>query len=145
MRLLVTGGAGFIGSNFVRRSLKGSLSGISSIVVLDKLTYAGVKENLKSVSGNPAYSFVLGDICDSDLVSSLIETVDAVVNFAAESHVDRSIASASGFVETNTRGVQVILDAIKNVGPNKRFLQVNIQFRCSYDSLQQQLWNSSFS
>jgi len=142
MRLLVTGGAGFIGSNFVRRSIDGSLSGISSIIVLDKLTYAGVKENLQGVLGNPAYSFVQGDICDTDLVASLIETVDAVVNFAAESHVDRSIASASGFVETNTRGVQVILDAIKNVGPNKRFLQVSTDE--VYGSIEIGSWDEEF-
>ena len=142
LRLLVTGGAGFIGSNFVRRALEGSLTNISSIVVLDKLTYAGVKDNLKSVSNNPGYQFIHGDICDADLVSSLIETVDAVVNFAAESHVDRSIASASAFVETNTTGVQVMLDAIKKVGPSKRFLQVSTDE--VYGSIESGSWDEEF-
>ena len=142
LRLLVTGGAGFIGSNFVRRALEGSLTNISSIVVLDKLTYAGVEDNLKSVSNNPGYQFIHGDICDADLVSSLIETVDAVVNFAAESHVDRSIASASAFVETNTTGVQVMLDAIKKVGPSKRFLQVSTDE--VYGSIESGSWDEEF-
>jgi dTDP-glucose 4,6-dehydratase len=142
LRLLVTGGAGFIGSNFVRRALEGSLTDISSIVVLDKLTYAGVRDNLKSISNNPGYQFIHGDICDADLVSSLIETVDAVVNFAAESHVDRSIASASAFVETNTTGVQVMLDALKKVGPNKRFLQVSTDE--VYGSIESGSWDEEF-
>lgn len=125
MRLLVTGAAGFIGSNFVRRAHAQKLSGISSVVVIDKMTYAGVKENLSGVLGKPNYSLVIGDICDSSLVSSLISEVDAVINFAAESHVDRSISSAADFVETNVAGVQVLLDAIKESGRNIRFLQVS--------------------
>ena len=142
MRLLVTGGAGFIGSNFVRRSLEGSLPGISSIVVLDKLTYAGIEGNLDPISNLDNYEFVHGDICNFDLVSSLIESVEVVVNFAAESHVDRSIVSASPFVETNTSGVQVMLDAMKRVGGNKRFIQISTDE--VYGSIESGSWHEEF-
>ncbi len=125
MKLLITGGAGFIGSNFVRRVYDHSLSGISSVIVLDKMTYAGVKKNLDEVLGHQNFSLVVGDICNQDLVSSLVSESDAVVNFAAESHVDRSIGSAAEFVETNVGGVQVLLDAIKASGRNIRFVQVS--------------------
>lgn len=125
MHILVTGGAGFIGSNFVRRCFDGTLSQISSITVLDALTYAGIQDNLAEVSDKEGFAFVKGDINDYELVTSLIANVDAVVNFAAESHVDRSISSAASFVATNVTGVQVLLDAIKNSGGNQRFLQVS--------------------
>ena len=125
MRLLVTGGAGFIGSNFVRRIFDQTYPGISSVVILDKLTYAGVRENLLSAQDISNYSFIEGDICDTELVASMLEDVDAVLNFAAESHVDRSINGASDFVQTNIVGVQVLLDAIKNSGRKIRFLQVS--------------------
>ena len=125
MHLLVTGGAGFIGSNFVRRIADGSLSGITSVVVLDKLTYAGVLTNLDVAKGMNGFSFIEGDICDSKLVSELLADVDAVVNFAAESHVDRSIGSAAEFVETNVGGVQVLLDAVRASGRKIRFVQVS--------------------
>jgi len=125
MRLLVTGAAGFIGSNFVRMIANGELRGISGVVVLDKLTYAGVRENLDAIDNISSYSFVEGDICDLNLVSSLLAEVDAVINFAAESHVDRSINGASDFVQTNIVGVQVLLDAMKATGRKIRFLQVS--------------------
>ena len=125
MRLLVTGGAGFIGSNFVRRIADGTYSGISSVIVLDKLTYAGLRINLAEAETFPGYRFVEGDICDSELVASLISEVDAVINFAAESHVDRSISGSTDFVQTNIVGVQILLDAIKNSGRKIRFLQVS--------------------
>lgn len=125
MKILVTGAAGFIGSNFVRMVATGHLQGISGIQVLDKLTYAGVKENLKLAEIFPSYQFIQGDICDSAQVSQLISQVHAVVNFAAESHVDRSISGAADFVQTNIVGVQVLLDAIKASGRNIRFLQVS--------------------
>ncbi|RFA16527.1 dTDP-glucose 4,6-dehydratase [Subtercola boreus] len=113
MKILVTGGAGFIGSNFVRRVLKDSYPGLegAEVVVLDALTYSGNLENLASVSDSPRYSFVQGDIRDADLLDRLFPGIDAVVHFAAESHVDRSVDNASIFVETNVLGTQQLLDA----------------------------------
>ena len=125
MHVLVTGGAGFIGSNFVRMIADGSLPQISQVTVLDKLTYAGVVENLDSAQSMTGYSFVQGDICDSTLVASLLVDVDAVINFAAESHVDRSIAGAADFVQTNIVGVQTLLDACKAVDRKIRFVQIS--------------------
>ena len=125
MRILVTGGAGFIGSNFVRMIARGDLKDVSSVTVLDKLTYAGVLSNLAEAENLNTYKFVKGDICDSKLITSILDGVDAVINFAAESHVDRSIAGAEDFVQTNIVGVQVLLDAIKASGRKIRFLQVS--------------------
>jgi len=125
MRLLVTGAAGFIGSNFVRMIAAGKITGISRVVVLDKLTYAGIRENLAQADKISSYSFIEGDICNPELVASILEDVDAVINFAAESHVDRSINGALDFVQTNIVGVQVLLDAIKASGRKIRFLQVS--------------------
>ena len=125
MRLLVTGGAGFIGSNFVRKVFDQTLTGFSRITVLDKLTYAGSKNNLKLVQQEENYSFFNGDILDPKLVNSLLSEVDAVINFAAESHVDRSIQSSAEFVNTNVTGVQVLLDAIKASNRRIRFVQVS--------------------
>lgn len=125
MKILVTGGAGFIGSNFVSRIFEDKLPGINSVSVLDKLTYAGLKENLPELSDEDGLKFIQGDVCDIQLTESLVSNVDAVVNFAAESHVDRSIGSAAEFVKTNTVGVQVLLDAIKSSKRNIRFLQVS--------------------
>ena len=121
MRILVTGGAGFIGSNFVRRVFDGTLRDIQSVVVLDKLTYAGELKNLGSVSNQTNYEFIQGDICDVGLVGQLVDSVDAVINFAAESHVDRSILSAADFVTTNMAGVQVLLDVVKTTGKKNKF------------------------
>ena len=125
MHVLVTGGAGFIGSNFVRMIANGNFPQISRVTVLDKLTYAGVKENLDPAKSMTGYSFVEGDICNSKLVASLLEDVDAVINFAAESHVDRSIDSAANFVWTNIVGVQTLLDACKAVERKIRFVQIS--------------------
>lgn len=124
MRVLVTGGAGFIGSNFVELALTDQFPEISSVVVLDKLTYAGKLSNLNSVANNPNYEFVQGDICDVELVDELVGRVDAVINFAAESHVDRSIANSAEFIKTNVLGTQVLLDAAKNL-KLKKFVQVS--------------------
>jgi dTDP-glucose 4,6-dehydratase len=110
MRLLVTGGAGFIGSNFVRRVVDGSLTGIDRITVLDKLTYAGTLSNLEMLAKG-SFEFIKGDIADPVLADRLTKQNDAVVNFAAESHVDRSITRARDFIETNVLGTQNLLDA----------------------------------
>ena len=113
MKLLVTGGAGFIGSNFVLYWTRNHPE--DQVVNFDKLTYAGNLENLKSVESNPNYSFVHADITDSDAVNSAMSGVDTVVHFAAETHVDRSIKEPFAFVKTNVLGTQVLLDAaLKN-------------------------------
>jgi len=113
MKLLVTGGAGFIGSNFILYWLKKYPQ--DKIINLDKLTYAGNLENLKSIEKNPNYEFVQGDICDPKLVNSLTEKVDTIVHFAAESHVDRSIFDPAPFIKTNIEGTYVLLEsAFKN-------------------------------
>lgn len=113
MKLLVTGGAGFIGSNFILYWLQKHPE--DTIVNLDKLTYAGNLENLKSVEKNPNYSFVKGDICDPHIVNETMKDVDVVVHFAAESHVDRSIMDPAPFIKTNVEGTYVLLQAaLKN-------------------------------
>jgi dTDP-glucose 4,6-dehydratase len=113
VRILITGGAGFIGSNFVRGAIAGALPGLedAEVVVLDALTYSGNLANLAPVTDSPKYSFVHGDIRDADLLDRLLTGIDAVVHFAAESHVDRSVRDASAFVETNVLGTQRLLDA----------------------------------
>ena len=142
MRLLVTGGAGFIGSNFVRRISDQTFHGISKVIVLDKMTYAGVKENLSGVIEQENFSLEFGDICDPKIIQTLIAEVDAVINFAAESHVDRSISSAADFVETNVAGVQVLLDAIKASGRKIRFVQVSTDE--VYGSIETGSWDENF-
>jgi dTDP-glucose 4,6-dehydratase len=113
VRILVTGGAGFIGSNFVRKVLTDAYEGLEGcdVVVLDALTYSGNLANLAPVADSPRYSFVHGDIRDADLLDTLFPGLDAVVHFAAESHVDRSVRDASIFVESNVVGTQKLLDA----------------------------------
>jgi dTDP-glucose 4,6-dehydratase len=123
MKILVTGGAGFIGSNFIRFMLE-SYADVE-ILNLDKLTYAGNLDNLRDVEADSHYTFVRGDICDRTLVEKLMSTgPDAVVNFAAESHVDRSIEDARSFIETNVMGTHCLLEAAR---ANKvtRFIQVS--------------------
>ena len=142
MRLLVTGAAGFIGSNFVRMIASGKIQGISSVAVLDKLTYAGVKANLLTAQNISNYSFNEGDICNPELVASILKDVDAIINFAAESHVDRSIKGASDFVRTNIVGVQVLLDAIKASGRQIRFLQVSTDE--VYGSIEEGSWTEEW-
>ncbi|OLT48249.1 dTDP-glucose 4,6-dehydratase [Saccharomonospora sp. CUA-673] len=113
MRVLVTGGAGFIGSHFVRQTLGGAYPALADaeVVVLDKLTYAGNKANLDPVADSPRLRFVHGDICDAGVVIDVMRGVDLVVHFAAESHVDRSIAGSADFVLTNVVGTQTLLQA----------------------------------
>ena len=122
MKLLVTGGAGFIGSCFIRHILKKYPD--YKVINLDALTYAGNLENLKDIDGNPNYQFVYGNICDKNLVRELIDETDAVINFAAESHVDRSISSPDIFIETNIKGTLNLLEASREIGI-KRYLQVS--------------------
>jgi dTDP-glucose 4,6-dehydratase len=110
-RLLVTGGAGFIGSAFVRRQL--GEQGSTQVVVLDKLTYAGNLANLADVEGDPHYRFVRGDINDAALVDELAANADAIVNFAAESHVDRSIETPDAFIQTDVHGTFTLLEAAR--------------------------------
>lgn len=122
MRLLVTGGAGFIGSNFIRYWLKNHAE--DSIVNLDILTYAGNLESLKDIEKSPNYKFVKGDICDAVLVDSLVKGMDLIVHFAAESHVDRSIKNSADFVHTNVEGTRVLLEAARKNG-NIRFHHIS--------------------
>jgi dTDP-glucose 4,6-dehydratase len=113
MKLLVTGGAGFIGSNFIRHVLRAHPD--DQVVNLDKLTYAGNRANLADVEGDRRYTFVQGDICDARLVRDLLRGVDAVVNFAAESHVDRSLTEADAFLRTDVFGVFTLLEAVREL------------------------------
>ncbi|MFI6980709.1 dTDP-glucose 4,6-dehydratase [Embleya sp. NPDC050154] len=123
MQILVTGGAGFIGSEFVRGLL--SRSSVSdTVTVLDKLSYSGNIANLADVAGHPGYTFVQGDIRDADVVDQIVPGHDVVVHFAAESHVDRSISGAMEFVTTNVVGTQVLLDAARKHRVN-RFVHVS--------------------
>src|SRR3984885_15089255 len=124
MSLVVTGGCGFIGSNFIREQLVRYPE--QSVINVDKLTYAGNLENLADVERDPRYRFERGDICDATFVNSVISSapVDAVVNFAAESHVDRSILDSGPFIQTNVIGTQVLLDACRKAKV-KRYVQVS--------------------
>ena len=109
MRLLVTGGAGFIGSNFIRYWLRNHSD--DEIINLDKLTYAGHLSSTRDFEGNSNYKFVKGDICNSELVDKVVSEVETIIHFAAESHVDRSVIGPSEFIKTNVLGTQVLLDA----------------------------------
>jgi dTDP-glucose 4,6-dehydratase len=132
MKILVTGGAGFIGSEYVRGLLGGELGGSTepgasnahSVTVYDKLTYSGNLANLDPVAEHPGYSFVRGDINDAALLDEVLPGHDAIVHFAAESHVDRSITGAAEFVVTNVQGTQTLLDAARRHGIG-RFLHVS--------------------
>lgn len=118
MRLFVTGGAGFIGSNFVRMALRGELVGLehAEITVFDALTYSGTLTNLEAVKDSPRYSFIQGDIRDEDAVRSALPGHDVIIHFAAESHVDRSVHNSRIFVETNVVGTQTLLDQALALG-----------------------------
>lgn len=140
MKLLVTGGAGFIGTNFVKRQISLNPLGLSEILVLDKLTYAGNIDNFTNEEKSK-FEFIQGDICDSTIVDQLIKRVDLVVNFAAESHVDRSISSGTNFVQTNTLGTQALLDSCRKHEISK-FLQVSTDE--VYGSIDEGSWNEEF-
>jgi dTDP-glucose 4,6-dehydratase len=122
LKLLITGGAGFIGSNFIRFMMARHPD--YKIINLDLLTYAGNLANLKGIGKNPNYQFVKGDICDFQLVDSLAPSVDAIINFAAESHVDRSIVDPALFARTNILGTQVLLETARKYNI-KKFLQIS--------------------
>ena len=135
--ILITGGAGFIGSNFVHYCLNKN----DKVLNFDILTYAGNLENLSEVIKNPKLNFVLGDIKDSKIVNELVSEVDLVVNFAAESHVDKSILDATPFVENNILGTQVLLDAIRR-NKSKRFIQISTDE--VYGTIDQGEWDENF-
>jgi dTDP-glucose 4,6-dehydratase len=142
MRLLVAGAAGFIGSHYVRTLLSGEYLAYENarVTVLDKLTYAGNQANLEPVADNPRFTFVEGDICDSVLLGDLVPGHDVVVNFAAETHVDRSIAGAADFVLTNVLGTQTLLQASLEGGVS-RFVQVSTDE--VYGSIPEGSWTES--
>jgi dTDP-glucose 4,6-dehydratase len=139
MKILVTGGAGFIGSNFVRMALTDKFPDfkVDKLIVLDLLTYAGDKDNLKLIENDARYQFAQGDIRDLNLAQKLMTEVELVVHFAAESHVDRSIEGGSEFVSTNVMGTQVLLDAARSSKIN-RFLHVSTDE--VYGSISQGSW-----
>ena len=140
MRLLVTGGAGFIGSNFVRRIVNGTYSGVSQLTVLDKLTYAGTLKNLEMLPAD-SFEFIKGDIANPDLISDLTKRHDAIVNFAAESHVDRSITGARDFIETNVLGVQNLLAASLQ---NQVSVFVQVSTDEVYGSISEGSWSEEY-
>lgn len=121
-RALITGGCGFIGSNFIRHLLARDLD--LEVVNLDVLTYAGRLENLEDVAEDPRYTFIRGDICDPETVAAAMEGCDAVVNFAAETHVDRSLLGAGHFIQTDCYGVWVLLEEARRRGV-ERFIQIS--------------------
>jgi dTDP-glucose 4,6-dehydratase len=126
VKVLVTGGAGFIGSNFVRRTLEDAYEGLegAEVVVYDALTYSGNPANLASVASNPRFTFVQADIRDAGALDDVLPGIDTVVHFAAESHVDRSVRDSGIFVETNVLGTQRLLDASLRAGI-QRFVHVS--------------------
>ncbi len=139
MKLLITGGAGFIGSNYIRRIIDGSLKGVDSIILLDKLTYAGTLLNLSSLPSD-SFEFIEGDICDQELVDRLSKRSDAIVNFAAESHVDRSILGARVFFQTNVLGVHNLLDSARR-NQVETFIQISTDE--VYGSINEGSWPES--
>ena len=134
MKILVTGGCGFIGSNFIRYFLKSYPDYI--LINVDKLTYAGNLENLADLSHSPRYHFIRGDIADASQMEELIsQGVDAIINFAAESHVDRSIEDPNAFIKTNVFGTFVLLEAVRKVFPTRRVRFIHISTDEVYGSL----------
>ncbi|MBI3812644.1 MAG: dTDP-glucose 4,6-dehydratase [Nitrospirae bacterium] len=122
MKLLVTGGAGFIGSNFIRYMIREHPD--YQIINLDKLTYAGNPDNLRDIESHPNYRFVQGDICDPAAVEPLAKAADLILNFAAETHVDRSILEPGGFIQTDVFGTYVLLEAAKR-NNHERYIQIS--------------------
>lgn len=146
MKIFVTGGAGFIGSEFVRSALSGKLEDLginpSKVIVYDALTYAGNIDNLSSVEKDERLEFIKGDICDSNIERSIPKYCDLIVNFAAESHVDRSIEGPSVFVKTNILGTQNLLEVAKK-HEVKKFIQISTDE--VYGSIENGSWDENFS
>jgi len=141
-KILISGGAGFIGGNYVRRLLTGAYGPVpDEVVVLDKLTYAGNLDNLAPVASHPSYRFVQGDIADSALLATLLTDTAAVVNFAAETHVDRSIDSSAAFVDTNVVGTQRLLEAVRQAGVPR---MVHVSTDEVYGSIDEGSWTESW-
>lgn len=138
MKALVTGGAGFISSNFIRYILDNDNSKDLEVLNLDALKYGSNPANLKDFEGNDRYSFIKGDISDYSLVSKLIRDADAVVNFAAETHVDRSISTPEAFLQSNVNGVFTLLEALRKVNPSARLVHI------STDEVYGDILNGSF-
>ena len=138
MRLLITGGAGFIGSHFTRRQVNRNIW--DSVVVLDALTYAGIRSNLAECENNSKFEFIHGNILDQKIVSDLMARTDVVVHFAAESHVDRSIENPHAFVETNVLGTQVLLKAARE---NKVETFIHVSTDEVYGSISEGSWPES--
>jgi dTDP-glucose 4,6-dehydratase len=142
LRILVTGGAGFIGSNYVRMLVDGRLGGnFEKVTVIDDLTYAGKVINLNPISNDPRYEFVKGNICDPILMHALLGSHDAVINFAAESHVDRSIVGARDFFETNLMGVQNILELMTS---KRNITMVQVSTDEVYGSILKGSWTEDY-
>ena len=141
MRLLVTGGAGFIGSNFVRRIIDGTFKDISGVTVVDKLTYAGSESNL-AILPKQSFSFIKADVCDVEVMKRVVPGHDAIINFAAESHVDRSISGSRDFVVTNILGVQTLLQTALE-SDLKTFVQISTDE--VYGSIDYGSWDEDFS
>jgi len=145
LKIFVTGGAGFIGSEFVRMSLDGSLQDLginpTKVIVYDALTYAGNLNNLKTVASDIRYEFIHGNICDPQILNKIPDDCDLIINFAAESHVDRSIDGPGVFVKTNILGTQNLLDAAKKKGV-KKFVQISTDE--VYGSIETGSWDELF-
>ncbi|GAB2687590.1 dTDP-glucose 4,6-dehydratase [Kitasatospora kifunensis] len=142
MRIVVTGGAGFIGSHFVRQVIGGAYPGLAGaeVTVLDKFTYAGLRANLAAVADSARLTVVAGDVCDPHLVRRVLTGADLVVHLAAESHVDRSIEGAAEFVRTNVLGTQTLLEAAARAEV-ARFVQVSTDE--VYGSIEQGSWDEA--
>ena len=137
--MLITGGCGFIGSNYIRYVLSEETEW--QVINLDKLTYAGNLDNLSNLANNLRYRFVHGDICDVDIVQPLVDEADVVINFAAETHVDRSIMGGAEFVQTNINGTYTLLECARVCGV-ERFLQVSTDE--VYGSIEEGLWTEEW-
>jgi dTDP-glucose 4,6-dehydratase len=140
MRVLVTGGAGFIGSHFSKMALRGELGDISFVRIIDKFTYSGLRSNLELIQGLKNFELFEGDISNPDDVRKSCEGIDAVINFAAESHVDRSISNAAEFIRTNVDGVRVLLERCREL--NIRLVQVSTDE--VYGSITEGSWTETF-